>query len=306
MEKLIVTLVSDQSGEQHNCNGTAAKSPLNGDNCAGESALALYLRDIGRYKLLTRKEETALARRVRKGDAAAREQMIVSNLRLVVKIAMDFCHCGLPLLDLISEGNIGLMKAVDRFDPDVGARFSAYASVWIKQGIRRGLANHGRTVRLPAHIHEKLSALNRAANDLRAELGREPTAEEIAAETHLPSRRVKEFLAAARPTVSLDESAGDSEFGTLAEIVPDSAAIRPDENLMVADIIDLMYDAIGELPAREQKIVKGRFGLNGEGQQTLRELSVQLKVAHERVRQIQNAALKKLRWKMRLRELEGA
>jgi RNA polymerase primary sigma factor len=193
--------------------------------------LTLYYREIGSIPLLTREEELALAARVRAGDEAAREQMIKANLRLVVTIARGFENCGVPLLDLINEGNIGLMKAIERFEPERGAKLSVYASFWIKQRIRRAIGNQARTVRLPIHMQEKLSGLARLAFRLHDELGREPTEEEIAEESGLPVARVRRWRAALRATLSLDAPTDGDQAGPMAEIIADERARKPDEVL---------------------------------------------------------------------------
>src|SRR5262249_16750868 len=174
-------------------------------------ALQLYLREIGQVKLLTPKEERALARRIKRGDAQAREHMIKANLRLVVKIARDYDGLGLPLLDLINEGNIGLMKGVERFDPTKGAKLSTYASWWIKQAIKRALANQSKTIRLPVHVVEKVAEIRRAEVRLREALDREPTDEEIAAEVDIDSRRLQQYREAAKAPVSLETPLGTDD-----------------------------------------------------------------------------------------------
>src|SRR5438876_6407814 len=192
-------------------------------------ALQLYLREIGQVKLLTPAEEIALAKRIKKGDQEARQHMIKANLRLVVKIARDYDGLGLPLLDLINEGNIGLMKGVERFDPSKGARLSTYASWWIKQSIKRALANQSKTIRLPVHMVDKISKMNRTARLLQEELGREPTDEELAEEMGIPPEKVGWMRMAAVRPASLDAPIGDDETGSFGELVPDEQAHSPRE-----------------------------------------------------------------------------
>jgi len=276
----------------------ASKPSKVGWSREGDTIYHLYLREVGQVRLLTRAEEIALARRVQQGDEAAREQMIKANLRLVVKIAKDFEGYGLPLLDLISEGNLGLMSAVERFDPDRGAKLSSYAVFWIRQGIRRALANHSRTIRLPVHVHDKLLRIRRSALRLQEALGREPTDEELSAEAGLPAWKIRQFRAASHALVSLDAPLGDDETSTVAEIVADESTGRPgdamDDEAALAQVDELMRG----LNPREITILRRRFGLNGDGEQTLEQVSRTVGLTRERIRQIQNRALEKLREKL--------
>src|SRR5206468_3543053 len=225
----------------------------------GDTAYRLYLREIGQTPLLTPEEEVGLARRIKRGDKKARDQMIKANLRLVVKIARDYEGYGLPLLDLINEGNIGLMKGVERFDPGKGAKLSTYAAWWIKQSIKRALANQSKTIRLPVHIVDKLFHLRRAAMKLEEVLGREPTDEELAAELDYPAARVRQLRrAAVRPT-SLDAPIGDDDSNHVADVVKDEAAETPYEQLEGKTNRALIHEMIGTLNAREQAILRQRF-----------------------------------------------
>lgn len=266
------------------------------------SLLALYCQEIGQFNLLSREEETNLARRVQAGDAAAREAMINANLRLVVWIARGFEGMGLPLLDLISEGNIGLMRAVDRYDPDKGAKISVYASFWIKQCIRRALCDHGRTIRVPVHLHEKLQTVYSTFVRLKDLLGREPSTDEIAQEVGLPAHRVQRIREAMQVTVSLDQVLHDREGKSIAETVADERAFAPDEALARATGLEQLRECLGELDEREQSILRARFGLEGEDESTFDKVGRQLRLTRERIRQIQNAALAKLRRKLEERE----
>ena len=192
-------------------------------------SLQLYLNEIGKVKLLTAQEEIVLAKRIKRGDTDAREHMIKANLRLVVKIARDYEGLGLPLLDLINEGNIGLMKGVERFNPKKGAKLSTYASFWIKQQIRRALANQSKTIRLPVHVVDKVTHLRRAEVKLRESFDRDPTDEELAEELQLDVRRVRQYRDASRPPVSLDAPLGDDESNRVAEVVADPNAELPSD-----------------------------------------------------------------------------
>ncbi len=261
----------------------------------GDTAIKLYLREIGQVKLLTPQEEIQLAARIKKGDKKAREQMIKANLRLVVKIARDYDGIGLPLLDLISEGNIGLMKAVERFDPKKGGKLSTYGSWWIKQSIKRALANQSKTIRLPVHLVDKISKMRRLAMRLQEELGREPTDDELADELGMTPARVRQMrLAAIRPA-SLDAPIGDDESNYFSDVVEDENAVSPYENLKDKTVTGMLQDMVKHLDPREATILRYRFGLDGGTEKTLEEVGEKFGVTRERVRQIQNLALRKLR-----------
>ncbi len=261
----------------------------------GDTAIKLYLREIGQVKLLTPEEEIELAARIKKGDKKAREQMIKANLRLVVKIARDYEGIGLPLLDLISEGNIGLMKAVERFDPSKGGKLSTYGSWWIKQSIKRALANQSKTIRLPVHLVDKISKMRRTAMRLQEELGREPTDEELGEELGISASRVAQMrLAAIRPA-SLDAPIGDEDSNNFAEVVQDESADTPYQQLEEKTVTKMLQEMIKTLDPREATILRARFGLDGGPEKTLEEVGEKFGVTRERVRQIQNIALKKLR-----------
>jgi RNA polymerase primary sigma factor len=260
-----------------------------------DTAIKLYLREIGQVKLLTPQEEIVLAARIKKGDKKAREHMIKANLRLVVKIARDYEGIGLPLLDLISEGNIGLMKAVERFDPSKGGKLSTYGSWWIKQSIKRALANQSKTIRLPVHLVDKISKMRRIGMRLQEDLGREPTDDEVAFEMGLTTSRVAQMrLASVRPA-SLDASIGDEDSNTFAEVVQDEAADTPYEQLEEKTVTSMLQEMVTTLDPREATILRARFGLDGGTEKTLEEVGVAFGVTRERVRQIQNIALRKLR-----------
>jgi len=263
------------------------------------ATLQAYLKGIGETPLLNRTEELTLTKRVRRGNAAARELMIKSNLRLVVKLASDYNHCGLPLLDLISEGNLGLMKAVDRFDPKRDVRFSTYACWWIKQAIRRALANQSKTVRLPVHLVDKIQRLRRVSSALGAELGREPTDVELADELQVEPRRVTKLREISSGTVSLDLTIGsDGDGSTLGDLLADTAAVDPTEEHERNDFRDAVARSLQTLTSREAEILQLRFGLDNSEERTLEQVGNKLSVTRERVRQIQNSALAKLRQRL--------
>jgi RNA polymerase primary sigma factor len=261
----------------------------------GDTAIKLYLREIGQVALLTPEQEVELAARIKKGDKRAREQMIKANLRLVVKIAHDYEGFGLPLLDLISEGNIGLMKAVERFDPAKGGKLSTYGSWWIKQSIKRALANQSKTIRLPVHLVDKISKMRRVAMKLQEELGREPTDEELGEELGISPSRVSQMRTAAIRPASLDAPIGDDDSNNFSEVVQDENADTPYEHLEEKTVTNMLQEMVKTLDQREATILRYRFGLDGGSEKTLEEVGQKFGVTRERVRQIQNIALNKLR-----------
>jgi RNA polymerase primary sigma factor len=260
-----------------------------------ESAIKLYLREIGKVALLTPQEEIQLAAKIKRGNKKAREHMIKANLRLVVKIARDYEGIGLPLLDLISEGNIGLMKAVERFDPAKGGKLSTYGSWWIKQSIKRALANQSKTIRLPVHLVDKISKMRRTATRLQEELGREPTDEELGEELQLSPTRVGMMRRASIRPASLDAPLGDDDSNNFSEIVPDENAATPYEQLEEKTVTTMLREMVTTLDPREETILRYRFGLDGGTEKTLEEVGEKFGVTRERIRQIQNIALHKLR-----------
>jgi RNA polymerase primary sigma factor len=261
----------------------------------GDTAIKLYLREIGQVKLLTPQEEIELAARIKKGDKKAREQMIKANLRLVVKIAHDYEGLGLPLLDLINEGNIGLMKAVERFDPAKGGKLSTYGAWWIKQSIKRALANQSKTIRLPVHLVDKISKMRRTAMKLQEVLGREPTDEELAEELGMTASRVAQLRTAAIRPASLDAPIGDEDSNNFSEVVQDENAATPYQELEEKTVSSMLQEMVKTLDPREATILRYRFGLDGGSEKTLEEVGQKFGVTRERVRQIQNIALVKLR-----------
>ena len=267
-----------------------------------ENGIKIYLREIGETPLLTVQEEVELAARIKRGDEEARSQMIRANLRLVVKIAHDYANLGLPLLDLISEGNIGLMKAVERFDPAKGGKLSTYAAWWIKQSIKRALANQSKTIRLPVHMVDKISRMRRTAMRLTEELGREPTDEELGHELEIPAQKVAQLKRAAIRPASLDAPVSDGDSTEFGELVSDENQKDPFEILrdkLLKQDIDQMLSVLDE---REATILTLRFGLDGSRPRTLEEVGRKFGVTRERVRQLQNLALQRLRTMMEERD----
>jgi RNA polymerase primary sigma factor len=260
------------------------------------SNLQLYLQEIGKTPLLTVEEEVTLARRIRRGDKAARDHMISANLRLVVKIAMDYKDFGLPLLDLISEGNIGLIKAVERFDPRKGGKLSTYAAWWIKQSIKRALANQSKTIRLPVHLVDKISKMRRTAMQLTEQLGREPSDEELAAELQIPTSKVAHLKSVSVRPASLDAPIGEEgDSATFGEIVGDDNAVSPFEGLREKNLNTDLSAMVNSLDKREAEIIKLRFGLEGREELTLEEVGKKFHVTRERIRQLEYLALTKMR-----------
>ena len=265
---------------------------VNGDlNVATTDALQLFLNEAGRYELLTASEEVELAKRIERGDKEAKDLMVNSNLRLVVSIAKKYQGHGLSLLDLIQEGIIGLIRAVEKFDHRKGFKFSTYATWWIRQAVQRGVANKSRTIRIPVHIVEREQKIARAERKLLPELGRTPTDQELAKESRLPVKQVREVRNAARAVTSLDKpigSEGDSSLGDIVAVQEHG----PEQEVQVSLEQDALHRAVAELPDREREVVKLRFGLNGDADpKSLEEIGRRLGVTRERVRQIEAEAL---------------
>ncbi len=268
----------------------------------GRTALSLYLRDAVEVPLLTIEEENALAARIHQGDEAAREHMIRANLRLVVKIARDYEGLGLPLLDLINEGNMGLMKAVERFDPAKGGKLSTYSAWWIKQSIKRALANQSKTIRLPVHLVDKIYRMRRVSLELQELMGREPSDEELAEELGVTVRKVRLWQRASMRTASLDQPLGDDDSSRLGEVVADEAHPDPYHDLEERTNHGMVREFLDVLDARELAIIRERFGLDGAPVKTLDEIGQRFGVTRERIRQLQNIALGKLRRQIEERE----
>ena len=260
-----------------------------------DSSLKLYLREISKTPLLTVEEENELAERIRAGDKDARNHMIKANLRLVVKIAHDYSGYGLSLSDLISEGNIGLMNAVERFDPGKGGKLSTYGAWWIKQSIKRALANQSKTIRLPIHMVDKIARMRRIAAMLAETLGREPTDEELAAALGLPRQKIAMLKQAAQRPTSLDAPVNDGEATEYSEIISDEAASDPLEMLTDKNLHGEIDGLLSILNERERRIIDERFGLNGLKPMLLEDVGREFGVSRERIRQLQNSALAKMR-----------
>jgi RNA polymerase primary sigma factor len=267
-----------------------------------DTNIGLYLREISQVPLLTPQEEVKLAAQIKRGNKKAREKMIKANLRLVVKIAHDFSNYGLPLLDLVSEGNIGLMKAVERFDPKKGGKLSTYASWWIKQSIKRALANQSKTIRLPVHLVDKIGKIRRVAGQMTEELGREPSNEELAEELGLAVAKVAHLKNVAVRPASLDAKINADDDTAFGDLVSDERAEDPFAALRDKDLREEVGDLLDVLDPRERKIIAFRFGLSGGKERTLEEVGRKFGVTRERIRQLQNIALLKMRKALRKRE----
>jgi RNA polymerase primary sigma factor len=260
-----------------------------------DAGLEKYLRQIGQFPLLTPQQEIALAKKITDGDAGARDEMIQSNLRLVVTIAQDYVNLGLPLADLISEGTIGLTKAVERFDPAKGAKLSTYAAWWIKQSIKTALSNQVKTIRLPIHLTEKISKVRRLAFELANDLGREPTDDELAEELGLPAGRVAELRNSFARPASLDAPIDDGESIELGDIIADEQAHTSYDSLRDRDLLAHLKTALQVLDDRERKIVLQRFGLDGSQPKTFDQIGDLIGLTRERICQLQSSAVSKLR-----------
>jgi RNA polymerase primary sigma factor len=282
--------VSDDCGREQ-----AASTYVNGDLAvATTDALQLFLNEAGRWPLLTKEEEVELAKRIERGDAEAKERMINSNLRLVVSIAKRYQGHGLSLLDLIQEGIIGLIRAVEKFDWRKGFKFSTYATWWIRQAVQRGVANKSRTIRIPVHIVDREQKIARAERTLAPKLGRQPTEEEIAKQAKLPLKQLREVRQAARAITSLDRPVGAENDAALGDLMASDQA-EPEEELTVSLEQEVLRRAVAELPEREQEVVKRRYGLNGDRDPaSLEAIGRELGLTRERVRQIEASALEQL------------
>ncbi len=280
----------DDCGREHK-----ESTYVNGDLAvATTDALQLFLNEAARYPLLTAAEEVELAKRVERGDEEAKERMINSNLRLVVSIAKRYQGHGLSLLDLIQEGIIGLIRAVEKFDWRRGFKFSTYATWWIRQAVQRGVANKSRTIRIPVHIVEREQKIARAERELATKLGRQPTEQEVAKRIKLPLKQVREVRQAARAVTSLDKPIGAENEGSFGELVA-SDQETPEEEVTYSLQEKALRRAVAELPERERKIVKLRYGLNGDRDpKSLEAIGRELGLTRERVRQIEAAALERL------------
>lgn len=260
-----------------------------------DGGIKIYLEEIGQIDRVTPEEEIELAARIKRGDEAARQKLITSNLRLVVKIAKDYSRAGLPLLDLIAEGNVGLIKAVERFDPAKGGKLSTYAAWWIKQSIRRALANQSKSIRLPAHVVEKISKMRAAEQNLTEKLGRKPNNEELSKRMGIPPRKIEQLRTVAVHPASLDAPINDDGNGVFGDLVPDAGAKSPFDEINDTQLLEEVEDLMDRLDEREREILKYRYGLLGVEPETLEDVGERFGITRERVRQIQKKAVETLR-----------
>lgn len=275
---------------------------VNSGNWNSNSSLRLYMRDLGKIPLLTPEEEVSLAKRVQKGDLEAREYMIKANLRLVVKIAKDYEGLGLPLLDLINEGNLGLIKGIAKYDPSKGVRFSTYGAFWIKQNIRRAISNHSKTIRLPIHLEEKISKMKEFIDRYKQTNGSEPDDEVLAQELQIPVNKVVLLRESSMSTVSLDAPLGDDGSTSLGDVLGDESIQQPDQRMEQKTMRHILLEVLSTLEPREQGILRYRFGLETGEEKSLEEVGKKFNVTRERVRQIQNQALSKMRMQIQMME----
>lgn len=264
----------------------------------------MYLKEIGNVPLLSGEEEVELAKRVEQGDEEAKKKLTEANLRLVVSIAKKYVGRGMPFLDLIQEGNMGLMKAVDKFDYTKGYKFSTYATWWIRQAITRGIADTGRTIRVPVHMVETINKTLRMTRTLLQELGREPTPEEVAARLNVPVARVREVLKISRDPVSLDTPIGEEDDSHLGDFIEDDTALSPSDSAAFSMLREELKSALESLTDRERQVIELRFGLLDGRARTLEEVGKEFNVTRERIRQIEAKALRKLRHPSRSKRLK--
>ncbi|MBS4535291.1 RNA polymerase sigma factor RpoD [Clostridium sp. D2Q-14] len=269
-----------------------------------DDPVRMYLKEIGKVPLLTGDEEVELAKRMEQGDEKAKRRLSESNLRLVVSIAKRYVGRGMLFLDLIQEGNMGLIKAVEKFDYTKGYKFSTYATWWIRQAITRAIADQARTIRIPVHMVETINKLIRVSRQLLQDIGREPTAEEIAKEMNLDEEKVREIIKIAQEPVSLETPIGEEEDSHLGDFIPDDDAQAPSDAATFTMLKEQLVDVLDTLTEREQKVLRLRFGLDDGRARTLEEVGKEFDVTRERIRQIEAKALRKLRHPSRSKKLK--
>jgi len=278
---------------------------LEQDGLAIDDPVRMYLKEIGKIELLSQDEEKELAEKMMEGDEAAREKLVVANLRLVVSIAKRYVNKGMFFLDLIQEGNLGLMKAVEKFDPNMGFKFSTYATWWIRQAITRAIADQARTIRIPVHMVETIHKVSRYQREMIQELGREPTADEIAAKMGMTTDKVREIIKIAQDPVSLETPIGEEEDSHLGDFIPDEETPAPNDAASQTILREVIEKELETLTPREAKVIRLRFGLIDGKTRTLEEVGQEFQITRERIRQIEAKALRKLRHPSRARHLKG-
>ena len=285
LEELQIEVVATEEEEQ----------PVEAPREVSTDALQLFLKDIGKVDLLTAAQEVELAKRIERGDHGAKQEMVEANLRLVVSIAKKYRNQGLPFLDLIQEGTIGLVRAAEKFDYRKGFKFSTYATWWIRQAVARALADKARTIRMPVHVVEKLNKIVRSERKLRAELGREPSAIEIGKDLDLTGEEVEHIRRSAQTPVSLEKPVGDEDESEFGHFLTDATLPLPDEEADITMRKETLRKILGTLSSRERQVLELRYGLDGQHPRTLDEVGRTFNVTRERIRQIENQSLKKLR-----------
>ena len=271
------------------------ENELSSEGVALDDPVKTYLKEIGRVPLLTAGQEMALAKAARAGDADARRALSEANLRLVVSVAKRYAGRGLPFLDLIQEGNLGLMKAAEKFEPERGFKFSTYATWWIRQAITRSIADQARTIRIPVHMIETINKLNRISRQMLQEMGREPTPEELAERMLMPEDKIRKVLKIAKEPISMETPIGDDEDSHLGDFIEDTTLELPLDSATTESLRAATHDVLAGLTAREAKVLRMRFGIDMNTDHTLEEVGKQFDVTRERIRQIEAKALRKLR-----------
>ncbi|NLH58716.1 MAG: RNA polymerase sigma factor RpoD [Clostridiales bacterium] len=302
LEALGIDVIDEEEQEEESQDEELSISVPEGVNI--DDPVRMYLKEIGKVALLTAEEEVELAKRMEAGDEAAKRKLVEANLRLVVSIAKRYVGRGMLFLDLIQEGNLGLIKAVEKFDYEKGFKFSTYATWWIRQAITRAIADQARTIRIPVHMVETINKLIRVSRQLLQELGREPTPEEIAKEMNIPEDKVREIMKIAQEPVSLETPIGEEEDSHLGDFIPDEEALAPSEAAAFTLLKEQLMDVLDTLTDREEKVLRLRFGLDDGRARTLEEVGKVFDVTRERIRQIEAKALRKLRHPSRSKKLK--
>src|SRR5690554_46513 len=302
LEALGIDVIDEEEQEEESQDEELSISVPEGVNI--DDPVRMYLKEIGKVALLTAEEEIELAKRMEQGDEEAKRILCEANLRLVVSIAKRYVGRGMLFLDLIQEGNLGLIKAVDKFDWRKGFKFSTYATWWIRQAITRSIADQARTIRIPVHMVETINKLIRISRQLLQEYGREPTPEEIAREMDIPEEKVREILKIAQEPVSLETPIGEEEDSHLGDFIPDEEALAPSEAAAFTLLKEQLMDVLDTLTDREEKVLRLRFGLDDGRARTLEEVGKVFDVTRERIRQIEAKALRKLRHPSRSKKLK--
>ncbi len=301
LESMGIDVVDDRVSEEELLKDDLENLP---EGIAIDDPVRMYLKEIGKIPLLTPEEEIELAKRIEQGDEEAKKRLAEANLRLVVSIAKRYVGRGMLFLDLIQEGNLGLLKAVEKFDYRKGYKFSTYATWWIRQAITRAIADQARTIRIPVHMVETINKLVRVSRQLLQEKGREPTPEEIAKEMNMPVEKVREILKIAQEPVSLETPIGEEEDSHLGDFIPDDDALAPSEAAAYSMLKEQLLEVLDSLNDREKKVLKLRFGLEDGRARTLEEVGREFNVTRERIRQIEAKALRKLRHPSRSKKLK--